>query len=308
MRTFEMNNLRPSYWSNKAIGDLSKAAASCQRSSPGYSKACVSAIKRIERAEHIFIPYAPLLDSRMDYSEMRDVCRLPYENICIEAFFSNEKTFEEILPGQIQCERQIILAEQRGDDIFVSGFAHHGGRWLMEIASLLVSPRSMQWDPGINRTVFASRIYFPSGCTPPTDEMYSAAQQDAAGAAWTVLSLCIVLATSNLDSVFDSESPPAALNKARKKRGKRPLPPYRCLRIDFHAPSKAAMVESGDRTKPRTHLRRGHIRRLPTGRMTWVRPCLVAVENKGVIEKDYALGRRLAGQARLMANNRRLRQ
>lgn len=39
----------------------------------------------------------------------------------------------------------------------------------------------------------------------------------------------------------------------------------------------------------RQHMRRGHIRRLPTGKRVWVTPCIVGNPELGVITKDYAL-------------------
>jgi hypothetical protein len=45
-----------------------------------------------------------------------------------------------------------------------------------------------------------------------------------------------------------------------------------------------------DRSGPREHLRRGHIRRLPDGRKTWVVCCVVGSRALGVVKKSaYAV-------------------
>jgi len=52
-----------------------------------------------------------------------------------------------------------------------------------------------------------------------------------------------------------------------------------------HGPSSGA--EFGPRMAPRLHLRRGHLRRLPSGQKTWVRPCWVGHASQGVVSKEY---------------------
>ena len=41
-----------------------------------------------------------------------------------------------------------------------------------------------------------------------------------------------------------------------------------------------------DRNGPREHLRRGHVRRLPDGRKTWVQACVVGSRALGVVRKS----------------------
>lgn len=43
----------------------------------------------------------------------------------------------------------------------------------------------------------------------------------------------------------------------------------------------------GSHRSPRLHLRSGHIRKLPTGKKTWVSSCAVGANKRGTIQKDY---------------------
>lgn len=86
--------------------------------------------------------------------------------------------------------------------------------------------------------------------------------------------------------------PSAHMQAAAKKRGNLPHDDYWTL--DVFLPSKDEGDEdahgfSGPHTSPRLHFRRGHIRRLPSGRNTWVRHCMVGRAELGKIEKDYRL-------------------
>ena len=95
-----------------------------------------------------------------------------------------------------------------------------------------------------------------------------------------------VLNCSNV-TVIDNP-PPAALNKKRAKSGKGPLFTYKTLHINT---SKAQVLSGAssltERNATRLHLRRGHIRRLPTGTTTWVQSCMVGSTSNGMVMKDY---------------------
>lgn len=81
---------------------------------------------------------------------------------------------------------------------------------------------------------------------------------------------------------------PAKLNKQRAKKGKPPLFEYRIVEIPAWAKAKAEGL-GGTHASPRLHWRRGHVRHLPAGSTTLVRPCLVGVAENGFIHKDYAV-------------------
>lgn len=94
------------------------------------------------------------------------------------------------------------------------------------------------------------------------------------------------LSCSNIN-IETEIKPDAELNKARIKKGKVPLFEYRVLKIDTQSTVFDGSTLSGTHASPRTHLRRGHIRRLKNGTTVWVNGCVVGVNNKGIINKDY---------------------
>jgi len=99
------------------------------------------------------------------------------------------------------------------------------------------------------------------------------------------------LLCTNVKSEVLQEASPA--NAKRIRQGKLPIYETRCLTIALPGGDKqpsirldadSVMTSNG----VRQHLRRGHIRRLPSGKRTWVSSCVVGSASLGVIEKNYA--------------------
>ena len=88
----------------------------------------------------------------------------------------------------------------------------------------------------------------------------------------TPLAMAMYLNTTGV--IAERLPAPEALNKARIKRGKLPLPDRYVVRLDF----KHQQVQRGDGThaSPRPHYRRGHVRTYASGEKTWVKACIVA--------------------------------
>ena len=100
--------------------------------------------------------------------------------------------------------------------------------------------------------------------------------------------MCKLLNCKNIET--RTEAPSAKLNKKRERNGKIPFFEYKTLHIK---PGKTNASGSGaiisDRNSPRVHIRRGHIRTLPSGETTWVQACVVGDGSKGFIQKDYRI-------------------
>lgn len=71
----------------------------------------------------------------------------------------------------------------------------------------------------------------------------------------------------------------------RARNGKLPIFETYVLTIPGE-PSSRKDHKGGTHSSPRQHLRRGHIRRLPSGNI-WINSCVVGNPKKGVIEKQY---------------------
>ena len=78
---------------------------------------------------------------------------------------------------------------------------------------------------------------------------------------------------------------PTFTNKRKIAEGKKPTYDWRTVVIDGKAIKREH--KGGTHASPRLHDRRGHSRRLPDGRIVWVRPCKVGDASKGVVFKDY---------------------
>lgn len=80
---------------------------------------------------------------------------------------------------------------------------------------------------------------------------------------------------------------PKRTNAKRKKKGKTPLFEYKTLFISAGKDEPPGQGQPSSHASPRLHLRRGHIRRLPTGPI-WVNATVVGEKKRGIIHKDYA--------------------
>ncbi|GLT00102.1 hypothetical protein GCM10007897_14860 [Sphingobium jiangsuense] len=98
------------------------------------------------------------------------------------------------------------------------------------------------------------------------------------------LDLCNVLACRNVRAERQPASPEH--NRRRIARGQMPLKDFHVLTIDGTGEGEAGATGTG--TSPRAHLRRGHIRRLAPGRVTWVNATMVCGRG-GFIDKAYAV-------------------
>ena len=99
------------------------------------------------------------------------------------------------------------------------------------------------------------------------------------------------LAALNCDNVGTHKiDAPKMLNAKHKKKGKLPFDSYWVLDIDpFHKKQSVLPHLGGTHSSPRTHLRRGHIRRMSNKRI-WINAVLVTAGSKnGCVHKDYSV-------------------
>ncbi len=82
------------------------------------------------------------------------------------------------------------------------------------------------------------------------------------------------------------EAPPK-VNKKREESGKSKLTDY--ITIKLNAKVKAALGTDGSGSPRRPHWRRGHIRRLSTGAIVPVRPCMVNWRGEAIEPKEYRI-------------------
>lgn len=97
--------------------------------------------------------------------------------------------------------------------------------------------------------------------------------------------LCIALSCNNVDKVRVSQ--PDKLNRARAKAGKLPLKDFHVLEVRGSTGHDGLPGIGGG---VRSHLRRGHIRRIGPERITWVNACVVRGSRPGFVDKAYSVG------------------
>lgn len=104
----------------------------------------------------------------------------------------------------------------------------------------------------------------------------------------SVVNLICTLSCSNAHIEDHPDKPSKLKNDLRKKKNKLPFFEFKILTIDSGKSKNSEPGKStgGSHASPRVHLRRGHIRKLPT-KNVWVNACVVGDKSKGEITKEY---------------------
>lgn len=148
-----------------------------------------------------------------------------------------------------------IYYPEHGEGLALAAFGEHGERVGQELR-----------DEGRNLEEFACREY--------ATELHA------------VYGLLAALACTNVTTEI--------LRPNREARAARPastLFDYHVLVLDPSRVREPGEDRGGTHASPRTHLRRGHIRRHPTAGRIWVNQCVVAPTSIGTVNKDYRVKR-----------------
>jgi hypothetical protein len=121
--------------------------------------------------------------------------------------------------------------------------------------------------------------------------LFSVKEEVKRNFASTLHNLAAVLQALRCKNVYlRDNTPPEKLNKKRKQTGKVPFFSYKTLHLATGSKTVVRRDASEpDRNSPRLHFRRGHVRRLSSGELTWVSQCMVGDKNRGLVMKDYAV-------------------
>ena len=111
---------------------------------------------------------------------------------------------------------------------------------------------------------------------------------------WVLLaqSMCRIFPVLSCSNIFFLDKPPPKLiNKKRKTKGKCQIHSYKILNISLpnDAIKKNTTASVEKRASPRLHLRRGHVRKLPSGERVWIQSCIVGDASGGTVDKDYVV-------------------
>lgn len=100
-----------------------------------------------------------------------------------------------------------------------------------------------------------------------------------------IVAACIAMEAEVVDT--ETVQPPAKLNKARQRDGKKPLDTYRVLTI--RGRSCGGSGGTGEGPRMRLHFRRGHWRHYATGEKVWIKWCLAGDPALGTVQKHYVV-------------------
>ncbi len=181
--------------------------------------------------------------------DMRKACRPPFPST--------------LLQFDTDAGRQIVLWKQVGDDTY-NGIIAGAARIVGEHKWRVLHPRQ----------IIEGRVQDDDPAT------------EAVARHWASLAINVfaVIGCSNVQ--YRDIEPDHALQRRRAQRGKPPLFGYKILVIHPGRVEAKSDTIGGHHASPRVHLRRGHIRRLPT-MSVWVQPCVVGDKRRGVVIKEY---------------------
>ena len=204
----------------------------------------------------------PKLKGISDITELR----LPYESIALEF----------VLTG-IELKKIVVHAIEREASLIIIVWGGVNDIWAPMGIGLIPKINFMRHNPDGSVEFAFKRIDV-------TEEKYKKDMDVLAGcAADTLLNFLNALACSNVHT----EKLPS--RKPSKTLGALPFDEYHVLTIDRPAGTGNGHA-GGSHRSPREHLRRGHIRRLPTGSKIWVNAAVINAGAGGKIRKQYAMG------------------
>jgi hypothetical protein len=108
-------------------------------------------------------------------------------------------------------------------------------------------------------------------------------------ASFSCACMAIIMIINSHEVIRDEVIISEKLNKARAKTGKPLLNNYIVIRLSEEARRKLTQSEDGTITFRKPHWRRGHLRRLPTGRVVPVHACIVNWNGEPVEPKRYVV-------------------
>jgi len=124
-------------------------------------------------------------------------------------------------------------------------------------------------------------------------EFLQRVSSDIAQEATVVLEFIEAMSCSNVSSDIVQRKLKSGAAAKRARAGKLPIFEMRALTVTLPGKSQvsgsATVAIGGGRASPRQHLRRGHIRRLDSGKRVWVQAAVVGASNSGVITKKYVV-------------------
>lgn len=284
-----MSDRRNGYWHlfNSAAEDMRELEVRMESRDEAVAWIAETAGRLLDVSQRFYLPDGggSALAGRQYDDALKEMIQLPYEAIAVlrEVRHEGAETKHWCISlaveanGAISHELELCKSAPDAGSMIVLSLNRIMGKWICMPSDVLVTP-----NHGVGYSVRARDVDSPSfrsiGYTP---EMFAKEFQSDFHC---ISNLCVLLNTLNIGK--RAFPPPQKVDKRRAKKGKRPLYDYHVLEVDgeiWDSPFTTVGTGSG----VRSHLRRGHIRRLAVGRTTWVRATFVHGSVPGFVDKDY---------------------
>lgn len=207
---------------------------------------------------------------------------LPFDCITVEYFTPFDMNIEESVKNytRFSVNKRVILGVQNQDEILLVPFSHLEKEkvWIASKVSIKLKKGALYGDT-------TAYIYsYPKNLDEPHLDMF---KKHADQAVKPLLELIEALTCKNV--YFESlEVIDEKKNERRIKAGKLPLYETKILVVDSKPKEIDTTWKGGTHASPRQHLRRGHIRRLPSGNI-WINNMVIGKAKTGKIDKSYAV-------------------
>lgn len=219
----------------------------------------------------------------------------PYSNTVLEYANTPDDTIEA---GKVARTKSIAVVRRSGNDVRLTVIEQIGGEWIIWPYELLIANEtaSLRSDFFINlgETFAATLAHIDRNYTTFVCSIFGMGEDDFAEMVYwqlrdAMLAYFDLKTALSCRNVLELTHPPhAKLQRSRINRGKLALFEYKILTLTGNGPSGGqGTIGLGKET--RSHLRRGHIRRLPPdlSRRIWVNACMVRGKLPGFVHKDY---------------------
>jgi hypothetical protein len=245
---------------------------------------CSAAAHALMSGGRFYVPDASyMIEGKLIDAGMKFLLRLPFEVTCLlnRTLLDGQPTWKISigfeLAGAFNQRWRLVNPEVAGQQDFgvmslVQLPAAHGGVWF-------VFPAVGVCGLPADRDGFEIRGVATGGGLEPARQL-----SDDVG---DLMNLCVMLNLCNVEKEVLSAD--VRVSGAKQRAGARPLNTYHVLTVDgerWHGESVAGV---GGAEGVRSHVRRGHIRRLDDDRRIWVRATVVRGSRPGFAEKDYSI-------------------
>jgi hypothetical protein len=239
-------------------------------------------VNTIYSAQKFYMPCVTLLKEYDE--EILENVRLPYsETALLTTWVENGVTgkalglFTEGIPAPVQAGAEKVFDIHNEQNYFfvvecIFGTNHPNNRTAIPMAYTVACI-----EKG------AAKIRCIS--IPNTSKLGKATEDLAQMLIQRMVQMCQLMTLKNV-RVKDTKGMPKSLERKHQRNGKA-LPDYKVLVVDGEVWDTEYEASEPGAAK-RSHLRRGHIRRLQGGNV-WVRSCYVHGKAPGFVEKDYAV-------------------